>query len=48
MRDAGISELEQKAAQPGFWDDPEESQKVLKRTGSLKSSLEEYQNLLTL
>ena len=43
-----ISELEQKAAQPGFWDDPEESQKVLKRTGSLKSSLEEYQNLLTL
>ncbi|MBR6789683.1 MAG: PCRF domain-containing protein, partial [Oscillospiraceae bacterium] len=43
-----ISELEQKAAQPGFWDDPEASQAVLKRSGSLKTSLAEYEALQTL
>ena len=43
-----VAELEQKAAQPGFWDDTENSQKVLKRTGTLKGSLEEYENLTVL
>jgi len=43
-----ISELEQKAAQPGFWDDPDASQEVLKRTGALKGSLAEYENLVSL
>ncbi|MCI8601558.1 MAG: peptide chain release factor 2 [Oscillospiraceae bacterium] len=40
-----IAELEQKAAQPGFWDDTENSQQVLKRTGTLKSALAEYETL---
>ncbi|HHW49597.1 MAG TPA: peptide chain release factor 2 [Clostridiaceae bacterium] len=40
-----IEELEQKAAEPGFWDDIEKSQKVLQRTKSLKTKLEKYQKL---
>ena len=43
--DAEIEELEQKAAQPGFWDDAEESQRVLKRTATLKGRKEQYQSL---
>ena len=43
-----VAELEQQAAQLGFWDDTENSQKVLKRTGTLKGSLEEYENLTVL
>ena len=40
-----IEELEQKAAQPGFWDNAEESQKILKQTGSLKGTVEGYEKL---
>jgi len=40
-----IEELEQKAAEPGFWDDIEKSQKILQRTKSLKTKLEKYQKL---
>lgn len=40
-----IEELEQKAAEPGFWDDPESSQKVLQRTKSLKNKVEKYERL---
>lgn len=40
-----IVELEAKAASPDFWDNMEESQKVLKKTGSLKSKVESYESL---
>jgi peptide chain release factor 2 len=38
--------LEQKASEPKFWDDIENSQKVLQKLKSLKSKVEEYQNLV--
>ena len=37
-----IEELQQKAAEPGFWDDVEKSQKVLQETKNLESRLEKY------
>jgi len=42
-----IEQLEYKAAEPGFWDDPEESQKILQRTGALKNKVDNYNKLLT-
>ena len=41
-----IEELETKAAAPGFWDDLENSQKVLQKTGRLKNTVERYDNLV--
>ncbi len=38
--------MEQKASEPKFWDDIENSQKVLQKLKSLKSKVEEYQNLV--
>ncbi len=43
-----IAELERKAAEPSFWDDMENSQKVLQRTAQLKGSVETYHRLETL
>ena len=43
-----IAELERKAAEPSFWDDMENSQKVLQRTAQLKDSVETYQKLQSL
>lgn len=40
-----VDELEMKSAQPGFWDKPEESQKVVSRMGALKGKIEGYNNL---
>lgn len=40
-----IEELEAQAAEPGFWDDMEESQKILKKTGSLKAKASSYESL---
>ena len=40
-----LEELEERAAAPGFWDDPDNSTKVLQRTGQLKNKLEGYQKL---
>lgn len=40
-----IEELEQKAAEPGFWDDLENSQKVLQKTKGLKTKVERYERL---
>jgi peptide chain release factor 2 len=42
-----IAELENKAAEPGFWDDLGNSQKVLQKTKSLKSLVERYERLLS-
>lgn len=41
-----LEELEQRATEPEFWNDTENSQKVLQRTKSLKAKLEHYQKLL--
>ena len=43
-----VEELEMKSAQPGFWDDPEASQKIVSRMGALKGKLEAYDKLCTL
>ncbi len=40
-----IEKLEQQAAAPGFWDDLENTQKVLQRTSALKSKVERYNKL---
>lgn len=42
-----VEELEMKSAQPGFWDDPEASQKVVSRMGALKGKIEAYTKLCT-
>lgn len=41
-----IEQLEQRASQPGFWDDVENSQKILQKTGTLKNKVAEYDALL--
>ena len=38
-------QLENTAAEPGFWDDMERSQKILQKTSSLKSKVEEFDKL---
>ncbi|MDR3767405.1 MAG: peptide chain release factor 2 [Butyricicoccus sp.] len=40
-----VDELEMKSSQPGFWDKPEESQKVVSRMGALKGKIESFNNL---
>ncbi len=41
-----VEELEMKSTEPGFWDNPEESQKVLQRTGALKGKITGYEDLM--
>ena len=41
-----IEQLERRAAEPGFWDDMENSQKILQKTGSLKNKVEQYDRLV--
>ena len=40
-----IQQLENRAAEPGFWDDMDNSQKILQRTANLKSKVEKYEKL---
>ncbi len=40
-----IKELDEKAAAPDFWDNMEESQKILKKAGSLKAKVASYEDL---
>lgn len=42
-----VEELEMKSSQPGFWDAPEASQKVVSRMGALKGKIEAYNDLHT-
>ena len=42
-----ILELQEKAAEPGFWDDLETSQKVLQETRTLEGNIEKYNKLKT-
>ena len=41
-------ELDQRTAEPGFWDNAEASQKVLQRAGAVKGKLESYRRLTAL
>ena len=43
-----VEELEIKSSQPGFWDNPEESQKIVSRMGSLKGKVEAYNKMTEL
>ena len=43
-----IEELEAKASATNFWDDLENSQKILQKTGKLKNTVESYNNLCAL
>lgn len=40
-----IEQFEHRAAEPGFWDDMEKSQKILQRTSNLKTKVEEFEKL---
>ena len=40
-----IEELEKQSAAPDFWDDMENSQKVMQKIGSLKAKVASYENL---
>lgn len=40
-----VEELEMKSAQPDFWDNPEQSQKVVGRMGALKGKIDSYAQL---
>ena len=40
-----IEQLEHRAAEPGFWDDMENSQKILQRTSMLKNKVQSYEDL---
>ena len=42
-----IEQLEYKQTEPGFWDDPDKSQKILQRTGALKNKVERYTSLVS-
>ncbi len=42
-----ILELQEKAAEPGFWDDPEKSQPILKETRTLEGNIEKYEKLVS-
>lgn len=41
-----IQQLENRATEPGFWDDMEKSQVILQRTSALKSKVESYKSLV--
>jgi len=40
-----VEELELKSSQPGFWDNPEESQKIVSKLGAVKGKIESYRHL---
>ena len=42
-----IQQLENKATEPGFWDDMEKSQVILQRTSALKNKVESYNSLVS-
>ncbi|MBR1779447.1 MAG: peptide chain release factor 2 [Clostridia bacterium] len=46
--EAEIKNLEEKSLSEGFWDDLENSQKILQRISSLKAKVEKYQSLISL
>ncbi|NLY50892.1 MAG: peptide chain release factor 2 [Firmicutes bacterium] len=45
-KEARIKELEEQIAQPGFWDDPSQAEKVMPELTSLKDKVHRYQELM--
>ena len=43
-----MEELEQKASVPDFWNDPENSQKILQKTKAYKTKLEKFEKLMNI
>lgn len=41
-----MEELDRKQSEPGFWDDPEASQKIVQEAGSYKRTLDEYDAMM--
>ncbi len=41
-----VEELDRKQSEPGFWDDPETSQKIVQEAGSYKKTLDEYDAMM--
>ncbi len=41
-----VEELERKQSEPGFWDDPEQSQKIVQEAGSYKRTLDEFDEMI--
>ena len=41
-----MEELDRKQSEPGFWDDPETSQKIVQEAGSYKKTLDEYDAMM--
>lgn len=41
-----VEELDIKQSEPGFWDDPEKSQKIVQEAGSYKRTLDEYDEMM--
>jgi len=42
-----VDELERKQLEPGFWDDPDKSQKIVQEAGAMKRRLEEFKSMET-
>jgi len=42
-----MNELEHKASEQDFWDDPENSQKILQKTKSIKDKLDRYRSIVS-
>ena len=42
-----VEELERKQLEPGFWDDPEKSSKIVQEAGSTKRRLDEFNEMKT-
>ena len=42
-----VEELEMKSSQPGFWDNPETSQKIVSRMGALKGKIEGFSKMVS-
>ena len=43
-----LEELEMRASAPDFWNDPDNSQKILQQTGQIKNKLSGYEDLVSL
>ncbi len=42
-----VEEYDMKVSEPGFWDDPDKSQKILQEAGSIKNKLQSFENVVT-
>ena len=42
-----VDELDLKVSEPGFWDDPDKSRKILQEAGSCKKKIKEYNDMVS-